>query len=275
MQISLRHVAIHPLLKGYIEKFWVFESTGRVPTDDMKLIVPNGMVKLVIPYCNGLSGRRDGYCRLSKTNQLTLIGVSDTPFFVDAEEDAPSGTIGVEFSPLGAYRFFRLKLSELKNQIFLTNEVLNKKVREIEERISVADLVEDKIQLLQGFLLKQFNQTETDQIFEYCVRKIKNTNGRITIKELEKSTGYSSRWLNMKFEEKIGISPKNVCAILRFQFLYQTLINNPDQLFGNKLYYDIYHDQSHFIKEFKRFTGMPPSKFDNQINNFGKIFYRQ
>ncbi len=35
--MRLQHIDIHPLLKGYIEKIWVFESGGRVPDEDMKL----------------------------------------------------------------------------------------------------------------------------------------------------------------------------------------------------------------------------------------------
>jgi hypothetical protein len=45
MQISLKHIPIHPALKGHIGKLWVFESSGRIPGMDMKLVVPNGNKK--------------------------------------------------------------------------------------------------------------------------------------------------------------------------------------------------------------------------------------
>lgn len=93
MFISLRHIAIHPALKGYIEKLWIFESSGRVPDSDMKLVVPNGMIKLVIPFRNALVGQREGLTKVSKTNEMTLIGVSDVPFVVDAQREAAAGTI--------------------------------------------------------------------------------------------------------------------------------------------------------------------------------------
>ncbi|HLT73624.1 MAG TPA: hypothetical protein VKZ68_01020 [Ohtaekwangia sp.] len=43
MQMRLQNFEPLPQLKGYVEKIWVFESSGRMPDDDMKLIVPNGM----------------------------------------------------------------------------------------------------------------------------------------------------------------------------------------------------------------------------------------
>ncbi len=274
MQISLRHISIHPALKGYIEKLWVFESSARVPDADLKLVVPNGMVKLVIPFRNGLVGQRAGLCGISKEHQVTLIGVSDVPFMVEAENDAPAGTIGVEFNPLGAYRFFRLKQSELKNQIYHAAEVLGKIARDMEERIAQVEPVDAKVEMVQRFLLGLFN-SEADRVFEYCVQKIRESHGAVTMRTLEKATGYSGRWLNLKFEEKIGVSPKNLGAIMRFLFIYETLANNPQEILKNKAYYNMYYDQAHFIKEFKRFTGLPPLKFENRANDFGKIFYKK
>ena len=40
-------------------------------------------------------------------------------------------------------------------------------------------------------------------------------------------------------------------------------------------FYDFYYDQSHFMKEFKRFTGQSYSGFDSKTNDFGKLFYRE
>ena len=115
MQMRLQHINPHPLLKGYIEKMWVFESNGRVPNDDMKLIVPNGLIKLVVPFRNGLSGKMEnGWFHLSKEHSITIIGIADIPAIVESENDSIAGTIGVEFSPQGAYRFFHLRQSEIK-----------------------------------------------------------------------------------------------------------------------------------------------------------------
>lgn len=75
------------------------------------------------------------------------------------------------------------------------------------------------------FLLNQLSLYDEDLIFEYCVEKINASKGKITIKELEKKTGYSNRWLNMKFNEKLGASPKNLSSVIRFSQCYQSFIN--------------------------------------------------
>ena len=272
--MRFQNINPHPLLRGYIEKMWLFESSGQMPTEDMKLVVPNGFIKLLVPFRNGISAKMGGSFHLSKEHRITVIGIVDIPTTIDVETDTFTGTIGIEFSPQGAYRFFHLRLSDIKNQIHPLTDILGKIAKELEELISNTESLEDKVSLLQQFLLKLFLITEEDAIFEYCVGKINSSKGQITIKKLEKETGYSSRWLNMKFTDKLGLSPKNLCSIVRFKQYYQALANNDDVAFMKKEFYNYYYDQSHFIKEFKRFTGLSPTKYENTTNEFGKIFYK-
>jgi len=272
--MRLQYIEPHLLLKGYIEKLWVFESNSRAPDGDMKLIVPNGCIKLVIPFRNGLSGTINKWHHLSKENSITLIGMTDVPSIVDIETNSPSGTIGVQFSPMGAYRFFQIRQSEIKNQIHPLTDILGTTAKALEEQISNSESIHGKIQLLQQFLLKQFVLRNSDDIFDFCIQKIALTKGRILIKELERMTGFSSRWLNIKFQEKVGISPKNLSSIIRFQQFYQALTRSNENHFLKMEFYDYYYDQSHFIKDFKRFTGFSPTKFSLTENEFGKIFYK-
>ena len=135
--------------------------------------------------------------------------------------------------------------------------------------------VEQKLVVIQQFLFNQLSLNDEDLIFEYCVEKIQSSKGKITVKELEKKTGYSSRWLNIKFNEKLGVSPKNLSSVIRFKHYYQAFTNGRETSFLKNDFYELYYDQSHFIKDFKRFTGLAPTKFEKQINSFGESYYRE
>lgn len=272
--MRLQHIEPNPVLKGLISKMWLFESSGSIPNEDMKMIVPDGMLKLTIPFKNGVSGRNKEMFRLSKESSITLIGMQDIPAIIDLEYDAPSGNIGIEFSPAGAYRFFQLRQSELKNRIFLLEEVLGKPAKEIQEIIANTQSINAKIQIIQIYLIKLLSKSESDRILDFCIQLIKNSKGLVTVTELEKRTGYSSRWLYEKFIEKVGLSPKNFSSIIRFQQVYEKWIKNPQPDFYKDEIYNYFYDQSHFIKEFKRFTGLSPLKFVKSENEFGKIFYK-
>jgi len=53
------------------------------------------------------------------------------------------------------------------------------------------------------------------------------------------------------------------------------LINGSEKSFFRNDFYESYYDKSHFIKDFKRFTGLPPIKFEKQANSFGESYYRE
>jgi AraC-like DNA-binding protein len=275
MQMRLQNIEPHPLLKSYIEKMWLFESSGKMPVDDLKLVVPNGHIKLSVAFRNGIVASVNGREFTSKEQNISLTGLVDVPVILDVEKDVVTGTIVVEFNPQGAYRFFQISLADIKNQIHPLKDILGTVAKQLEEQISNVESIDGKVALVQQFLLNQFTLHTEDPIFEYCVAKITSSKGKITIKELEKKTGYSSRWLNMKFKDKLGISPKNLSTIIRFNQYYNAVANNNEMDFMQNAFYDYYYDQSHFLKEFKRFTGQSHSGFENRTNDFGKLFYRE
>ena len=240
----------------------------------MKMIVHNGMVKLTIPFKNGVSGKNKEMFRLSKESSITFIGIQDTLVIIDIENDASSGNIWIEFSPAGAYRLFQLRQSELKNRIFLLEEVLGKPAKEIQEIIANTESINEKIRIIQTYLIKLLSESESDRILDYCIQLIKNSKGLVTVTELEKETGYSSRWLYEKFIGKVGLGPKGFSSIVRFMQFYEQWIKNPASIVFKDDVYNYFYDQSHFIKEFKRFTGLSPLKFIKSENEFGEIFYK-
>lgn len=273
MPMQFRHIEPHALLKGYIEKIWIFESSGKMPADDMKLVVPNGSLKLTLSYQNGVVAAVNGKTFSSREQDITLTGFMDVPVIIDADRDVSTETIGIEFSPRGAYRFFRFRLADIQNQIYSMDDLLGNTGRQLVEEAGHAASAQQKINVLQNFLLKQLALGSEDSLFEYSVEKILSSKGRISIKELEKKTGYSSRWLNMKFHEKLGVSLKTFSSIVRFKDYYSGFISGDERSFSRNDFYDVYYDQSHFIKEFKRFTGLSPTKFEKQINEFSKKYF--
>ena len=52
----------------------------------------------------------------------------------------------------------------------------------------------------------------------------------------------------MKFQEKIGVSPKTLCALTRFTYVYQILANKPNEIFLNKIFYNLILRSGSFYK---------------------------
>jgi AraC-like DNA-binding protein len=76
----------------------------------------------------------------------------------------------------------------------------------------------------------------------------------ISQEEIARKVGYSSRQLRRIVREQTGFSPMQLQRILRFQLA----LSNHDTTLR-------FADQSHLIKEFKRFTGTTYSTFKNKF----------
>lgn len=266
-------VTPHPLLQPYIEKMWVFESSGRLPALDRKLIVPNANFKLAFTCRNGLVARVGDKTFIQKENELSFTGLVDSSVMLDPREDAQTHTIVIEFNPLGAYRLFRLSYTEVKNQIVQVADMIGNSASALERQLAEAATLDMKLQLLQNFLIKQLQEATPDPIYDFCINRITYSKGLITVAQLEKETGYSARWLHNKFSEHLGSGPKNLSEIVRFKQFYQAYSTGASLHKLKEYIYEYYYDQSHFLRAFKRFTGSTPTDLQNSINELATKHY--
>ncbi len=95
----------------------------------------------------------------------------------------------------------------------------------------------------------------------YMLSAIRETAGRISVDEMAKQLGYTTRHINSLFTQTMGYGPKSFCRYVRFQSsLYEILLDpfrNNSQFIENQSY----SDQAHFQREFKYFMGMTPRQF--------------
>jgi AraC-like DNA-binding protein len=266
-------VTPHPLLSPFIAKMWVFESSGRLPALDKKLIVPNANFKLAFTCRNGLVARVGDKTFIQRENELSFTGLVDSAVMLDPQEDAQTKTIVIEFNPLGAYRLFHLSYTQVKNKIIGMTDLIGNSVKVLQLQLAEASSLDLKLQLLQDFLIKRLVKTAPDPIYDYCIHRIIDSKGLMSMAELEKKTGYSARWLHRKFSEHLGTGPKNFSEIVRFKQFYQVYSTGVKMKNLKEYIYDYYYDQSHFLRAFKRFTGFNPTDLQNSINELASKHY--
>ncbi|NLR62591.1 helix-turn-helix transcriptional regulator [Chitinophaga polysaccharea] len=86
------------------------------------------------------------------------------------------------------------------------------------------------------------------------------SNGTLTVQELSDQVAWSSRQINRYFNAQFGISLKAYCNIFRFKASLQ-------QIKEGRLFPELnFADQTHFIKEIKRFSGVVPKELAKNQN---------
>jgi hypothetical protein len=135
-----------PPLAPHIEKLCVFESDCGIPTDDLKTSVPNGMMKLIIPFRGKLLSYRKGTAlRESPESFIAVVGLMESPVLIDGA--GPLATIGIEIKAASAYRFFQFSLKDTTNLVHQSDEVFGRRGRELQECLAEHPTVSGKVGL--------------------------------------------------------------------------------------------------------------------------------
>jgi AraC-like DNA-binding protein len=258
-------------LQPYIESFWVFESPTGLPATDSSIVTPNGCSKLIIPCENSLVSVGSGEVQISHEQRLYFVGNRDSSTLIQSSSRKTS-FIAIEFCPHGAFPFFGIPMAETFNGLWDFDVLFARWSRGVREVLNNLQRVDQKVAFIQDQLILLLRKNDCrSSVVEYCVQSLKSADGRLPIQELVQQTGYSRRYLDLLFRQHVGLSPKVLAGIFRFQKFYRKWAEGQSfDLLKNDLY-EYYYDQSHFTKEFRKMTGYSPRKFSLEVSNeFGR-----
>lgn len=109
---------------------------------------------------------------------------------------------------------------------------------------------------------------------EQAVSQILYHKGNVSAVQLAQDCFVSSRQLERLFREYIGITPKKLCNLVRYQCLWGEVLSNPGFRVADAVYRYGYTDQSHLMREFKRYHTMNMNQAKKcAYENVGNIQY--
>ena len=88
------------------------------------------------------------------------------------------------------------------------------------------------------------------------IHNILTNKGYIDVSKLAKEAFVSTRQLERLFHEYVGITPKKLSNLIRYQFLWRDILCEPDFDVLSAVHKYGYTDQSHLLREFKRYHSM-------------------
>jgi len=186
--------------------------------------------------------------------------------------DGKVDMLGICFFPEGFYPFMKTPVSEFKNQLLGADEVGFKSAVTINEKLLYADDVYSRLRILENELLMLLNNgCVTPENFRRLFKDLNRYDNSIQLSEFCSQHNFGMRKLERLFYKYVGMSARKYVTLNRFQnSLNQLLCYNYSKL-SDIAFSNGYFDQTHFIKEFKYFTGNTPKNFDNQNNSILQI----
>jgi AraC-like DNA-binding protein len=170
---------------------------------------------------------------------------------------------GISFNPFGLTEIFKTANETMVNK---TVDLVDLGYADLVKKLSDAKSHLHRIEIMCRFIEAQLSQklVVNSAIIQIVLNEeiVEQAN----LVDLQKKYGFSERTLERQFKNAMGISPKTFQRLVRFEKTL-TLLKNPAYSNSAVVGYMLdYTDQSHFIKDFKRFTNITPAKF--QKNNF-------
>lgn len=220
---------------------YCFSSLKNLHPGQESIIIPNGKIDLIF------SKTTDGRLRIA------LMGLETKP--KPARPDV-TGFFAISFNPLAVAYIFGESIAGIINSgKIMPEHFWDFTVQDLEDFTAFCEKASRKItSLLPGQI-----DGRKKQLFDL----IQATDGEIAIKEIAAKINWSERQINRYFNSQYGLSLKTYCSILRFQASLQHISEG-------QLYPQLnFADQSHFIKEIKKLSGVSPKElFKNPKDRF-------
>lgn len=251
---TLIHHDLRPELRGLVNGIAGYRECGHGLTSSPEF------ASLTIPLVIGfrapflISFGKDA--TKSKTTSFTS-GLFPGPVFIDSAGEAEC--VQINFTPLGARRFFDLPMSEIGGALIEFAAIADPKLRELRRRLGEMNDLQARLRLTESFVIDRLrSRLRTNREATYAFGKLTGSAGAMRISEITDDLGWSRKRLSRVFYEEIGETPKTIARIARFQNALHRLQISSDIDLAILAADCGYSDQAHMTREFAEFSGQSP-----------------
>jgi AraC-like DNA-binding protein len=169
----------------------------------------------------------------------------------------PGRSLGMQINlePLAARTLVGGPLHELAHRTVPLEEILDPF---LVERLAGASDWDARFALLDDALASRLADARPSPEVAWAWRRLKATHGRVPVGELATELGWSRKRIVARFRDEIGLPPKAVGRLLRFERARELA---GTMSWGELAFECGFSDQSHLIAEFRRITGRTPETF--------------
>jgi AraC-like DNA-binding protein len=250
------------ILKPYVKCFYVCEYDNDFIVHDKAFAT--GCVEMMFNLSDGVF--ETGYeNKLTRTPKVELWGQIIKP--LEYRSLGKATLLGIRFFPHTASLFLNAPVNLFNDSVSDLLDVVGSDAKVLHERLRNTSILTEQLNLLEGFLMNYLPIDHKKQnrfkIVENVIADVKRDDFFDNIEDVASKYGVSSRYLQKLFLEFTGLTPKLYHKITRFQKSL-ILTGNRNESLTSIAYLSGYFDQSHFVRDFKSFTGVPPSAFNSQ-----------
>jgi AraC-like DNA-binding protein len=235
--------------------------------DVMERVIPTENIQLMFHYKNPFVVFHSNKTRTKQPRSI-ISGLSDN--YSDVSTNGETGVVFISFYPAGACFFFHFPLSEIENQSVDMTDLFNAEIRQMEELLYEKSTLKEKVAVIEQFLISRFSPIPSydSLLIQKGIEIVKTCRGQTNAKYLSGCLCTTPKTLERKFSKYLGKTTKQVIKLICFQKILHDLSVNKNASLTERAYTNGYFDQSHFIKDFKTYSGYTPKDFLTKYPDF-------
>jgi len=254
----------HPSLRGVVLRYEGFQERAAGPVTVRQL--PCTFVPVIIDLDAGWTVAHREHAAPLRLESF-VAGVTDARVLVG--HDGSACCLQIDLTPLGARRLVGLPMSELANQSVPIDDVLGRFGRYLVQRVGDARDWPARFALIdKAFRGRLAEAAPADRGVAWSLSQIVASGGRAVIGDLAGELGWSHRRLIARYRDTVGLPPKLVARIVRFERLTAHLIANPAVDWAGAAVSCGYFDQAHLAREVRELADVTPTELRAATVNF-------
>jgi AraC-like DNA-binding protein len=236
-------------LLGKVSKYYGFTETTR--TTMRRREGPRQGVVLMISFGEGW---------LINGEQFTSFAAGLHDRQVTTEHGGRSSGIHVDLAPPAAYMLFGLPMHLLAQQVVSLEDVFDEP--SLADRLHDAGSWAERFRVLDTVIVKRLADAPPPSAgVVWAWGRLLETDGTVAVGTLAEQLGWSRKRIVARFREEVGLPPKTVARLLRFDRA-RALVERTQRPDWARIAVECgYYDQSHLINEFRAVTGRTPATF--------------
>jgi len=246
-------------IAAYVRFFWFSEATASVEMPYVHHAFAYPCPELIFCYKGQFL-----YTSKFEAERTLASGIyGQTESFGKVLSRTDFGVLGVYLYPHCLPQLFGLPAYELTNQFADVRSLLGKEGDMLEEKVMLALNINQRVKIISDFLVERLSNIKTEyQKVATTIKLITDAYQVMSVETLASNNFLSVRQFERRFKELSGFSPKLFLRIARFN----SMLNRANQDISlTQLAYECgYHDQSHFIHDFQKFSGCRPKEYFRQ-----------
>jgi AraC-like DNA-binding protein len=223
--------------------------------------VPSGFIPLILNFGSAFRMIDPGNpAGPGQSRRSFVAGLHES--FALVESTGSSICMQVNITPHAAHLVLGVPMDSLLNRVVELDDILGSDSRRLIERLGNAASWEARFDILESFLAERLGKARPVSAgIVWAWQTLSMTAGQVPIGKLAEQLGCSHKHLITLFQAQIGLPPKMLARVLRFQRVIELLKADDGRRWVEIAHDCGYYDQAHLIRDFRSFSGSSPTEF--------------